>query len=239
MKNVNRRNALGTIGLSVGVLAGVGSFDKTAWAEPDSLSPSEWKYVQMSPEQAAENTYAAMHKNGCMYSVFAGIFETWKAASGSNLTFPLYMMNYGNGGVAGWGTLCGALNAAAAAMGLFVQDKLLYQKLISELFTWYEDTELPVFQPKDAPKIDTSKSESVLCHISISKWCSKSGHEAKSTERGERCIRLAASVTAKTVEILNAALIASIAPKEVSNGKAVNANVMSKMKCITCHNDKN
>ena len=49
-----------------------------------------------------------------------------------------------------------------------------------------------------------SESDSVLCHISVSKWCYINKIEAESKQRSERCGRLTADVAAKTAEILNA-----------------------------------
>ncbi|MDK2384835.1 MAG: hypothetical protein QI199_08565, partial [Candidatus Korarchaeota archaeon] len=45
---------------------------------------------------------------------------------------------------------------------------------------------------------------SVLCHVSVSRWCVASGYASGSAERSERCGRLTGDVAAKAVELLNA-----------------------------------
>jgi hypothetical protein len=49
-----------------------------------------------------------------MYAVFRGIVGALGDRFGEPYSwFPFEMMVYGLGGVAGWGTLCGALNSGA------------------------------------------------------------------------------------------------------------------------------
>ena len=56
-------------------------------------------------------------------------------------------------------------------------------------------------------EMPTSVSNSILCHVSISRWCAASGHKAFDDKRNERCCRLTADVARKTIEILNANFI--------------------------------
>jgi hypothetical protein len=115
------------------------------------------------------------------------------------------MMEYGNGGIGGYGSLCGAANGGAAAIGLFF-DGQVRKDLITRLFQWYEKTDLPLYQPARAGVMPRAAAESVHCRDSISSWRRKTGVKPEAKERKERCARLTADVCRKTVELLNAQL---------------------------------
>jgi hypothetical protein len=138
------------------------------------------------------------------------------------------------------------LNGAAAVIGLFESDKPKRESLIADLFSWYEATELPNYEPSDdksAEPLVKSMANSVLCHVSQGKWCKAAGEEVGSPEVKERCRRLTAEVAAKTVALLNAHLLE---PSQFTN---LNSEVksclkchekdlhdtLSKMRCNTCH----
>jgi hypothetical protein len=167
-----------------------------------------WPYAELDPEAIAERTYYDCVKGHCMYGVFAPVItqlaEKWGEPYRS---FPVDMMRYGAGGTGGSGSLCGALNGAAALIGLFTESEEQTKKLIGGLFLWYEQTQLPVYVPQK-PILDidvpTSVSDSVLCHVSVTRWGVASGHKIFSKPQKERCKRLTADTAKKTVEILNA-----------------------------------
>lgn len=236
MADVNRREFLGTIGLATGTGLLAGS-QRAFGIGPERLVSKDvvWDYVKLNPEHVADEAYNLMLNNGCMYGVFASVFESWKTAKGANVVFPLHMMRYGEGGTGGWGTLCGALNGGAAAMGLFIQAKPQRQKLIAELFSWYESTELPIYQPKESQPMVTSVSESVLCHISVSRWCKKSGQQTNTAVWRERCRCLSADVAAKTVELLNKNLNVTTFPATENHGSK--GAIIAKMNCAVCHDE--
>jgi hypothetical protein len=160
------------------------------------------------------------------------------------------MMKYGHGGVGGSGSICGALNGAAALMGLLIDDKKTRDTLTNELFRWHEGNALPVFSPHDPGMEFTpppSTSNSVLCHASTTRWGKTSGYKIDSKERKERCRRLTADVAARTVEILNAGFENGHKTKyhseETVDGcmtchgsKGKLGNTSGKMNCNSCHN---
>jgi len=146
-------------------------------------------------------------------------------------------------------SLCGALNGSAALIGLFTETDEDLRILIDELFLWYEQTELPAYLPKkptyniDIPK---SISASVLCHVSVTKWCTVSGHKAFSDPKKERCKRLSADTARKTVELLNARIVGrtSVTPqfsKETKQCRLCHTRASEvqdfsgKMICTSCH----
>jgi hypothetical protein len=188
-----------------------------------------WPYQKIDSQAAGERGYAGYSVGGCMYGGFVGVIGELAAKIGSPYdAFPIDMMKYGSAGVAGWGTLCGALNGAAAAICL-VSDPKAYSSLITDLFNWYGITELPNFSPAN-PKIasiDTSVADSQLCHISVSKWCTKTGFHTTSPERADRCGRLTASVVKYAVDLLN---------KQADGAfQATFTNPDSVAGCLACH----
>jgi len=204
-----------------------------------------WAYRRLDPTVVGQRVYSIYPDGGCMYALFGGILLGLNDKCGeAPSSFPLHMMKYGAGGVGGWGTLCGALNGAAAAIGLFVADKPRREELIAELFSWYESESLPKYRPATQREIVATTAESVLCHVSVGKWCHASGSKIESKEKTERCRRLTVDVCMKAVKLLN---------RHVSGGKtAAEGNrigpdalpsrpvqpateVMGKMRCDTCH----
>lgn len=182
-----------------------------------------------------------------MYGVFTSIVGVLGRTIGEPFrSFPCHMMQYGEGGAGGYGSLCGALNGGAAVIGLFERDKKRREQLIGELCSWYETAALPAYRPATPGAIDVPKSEaqSVLCHVSVRRWCKASGCAANSKERKERCSRLTADVAAKTVELLNRNLLPSPTfaglPAETKScischGKQDLDDTKGNMNCRSCH----
>ena len=190
-----------------------------------------WKAKEISPEKAAMLGYSGFYNSGqgCGYGVFKGIVGQMALKYGAPYdTFPIQMMSYGASGVGNWGTLCGSLNAAAAAFGLFYGRDESTQ-MIDSLFRWYEKERIPVFEPK-IKKLDFTPPptvpESVLCHVSVSQWCYETDNDMHSKERSERCARVTAVVAQKAAEIINDKL----AGKDLSSKPSANQAT-----CIECH----
>ena len=98
-----------------------------------------WKYAVLNPEVTAEIAYKDYEKGHCMYGVFSSVISQLADTYGEPYrSFPLEMMRYGFAGVAEWGSLCGAVNGAAALIGLFTKKEEELKELIDELFLWYE-----------------------------------------------------------------------------------------------------
>lgn len=239
MKTSSRREVLAALGLAAGT--GLAIFHGGRRGT-DGLaagpSPDPWQYVPLAPAEVAAEAYRLMPEGGCMYGVFRAVLIGWAKKAGQSLDmFPFHMFRYGEGGIAGWGTICGTLNAGAALIGLFENDRARREKLISELFAWYEQAELPVYRPAaDSPPISKSVADSVLCHISVAHWCSASGAQLVSPAMKERCRRLTADVAAKTVELLNRRQ--SAAPTAAVASQATPAKPpksIGKMDCRACH----
>lgn len=202
-----------------------------ACATDDAAEPGYWTYAPLGTESAAARAYQHYPGHGCMYAVFRGLVETWGVSRGNpSVPFPFTMMDYGHGGAGGYGSLCGALNGAAAVISLFEPAQRLRDVLIVDLFKWYESTALPHFQPASGAPVSTSIAGSVLCHASIARWCGASKEDPYSASRGERCRRLSADVAAKTAEQLNRHL------REPHRETATPADPASS--CLRCHAPK-
>jgi hypothetical protein len=249
MKVLTRRQALGSIGLTAGV-GFISGRDADVEASPGAGPGGQgaWKYTRLAQEAVAAGAYRMMSKGGCMYGVFGSIVNSLAGLVGEPFrSFPVEMMKYGAGGVGGFGSLCGTLNGGAALIGLFVEDRKRRENLITELFTWYESAELPLYRPEETSKeLDMPKSVagSVLCHISAGRWCGVSGYAVRSGEMHERCSRLTADVAAKTVELLNRSLDPSCTfaglPQETKScvschGQRELRDSMGTMSCGACH----
>lgn len=214
------------------------------------LTPRHWVPRRLDPLECARIAYQGYweENGGCGFGVFKGMIGMMGIKYGPPYdSFPLWMMSYASGGIACWGTVCGSLNCAAAAYGLFFDQKE-QQPLVDNLFSWYEKAELPQFipdQPVVAMDVKRTVTTSVLCHVALSRWSYETGNKINSKERSERCSRVVADVTKKALEILNATIDEEAPPAAFSRaqqhcsechskGKGADCS-RSKMDCDSCH----
>ncbi len=260
---MNRRNALKVFG-GAAAAGGAGLFALTTAFKPEKLPVAEsskldytppktdWKYVRLEPASTAELAYNSYSEGSCMYATVNSVVSQLKEKVGGPYSaFPTHMFKYGHGGVGGYGSVCGTLNGAAAVIGLLIPDKSVQDRMITDIFQWYEKESLPVFTPA-SPNYDftppKSVPRSVLCHASNTNWCNDSGYKVSSKERKERCRRLTADVAQRVATVLNKIhkneYIANIYTDEASasclachgnEGKVKNASV--KMSCTSCHTE--
>jgi hypothetical protein len=209
--------------------AGVACFGATAGGMATSLCgasttgaqppPLPWPYVKLDPDAVAATAYEMHYKAGCCYAVSASIIgELAKKIGAPYTSWPAALMTYGGAGVAGVGSLCGGLNAAAMVTFMVAgsDDKAKQgkaQEITRDIFNWYAETPLPSFRPAQ-PKFENVQivSRTNICHISVSKWCKASKCKFSSKEREERCACLSGSVAKHTVELLNAHLAGEFKP---------------------------
>lgn len=104
----------------------------------------------------------------------------------------------------GQATLCGTIGAGAACIGS-VCDVETSKKLLDELSKWYKKQSFPNYQPEGLG-LPQTVADSVLCEESVGKFMEVSGFEYNSPERKSRCAAVAAEVTKKIFELLNAEL---------------------------------
>jgi len=257
MKAINRRDLLASLGVLGGSALVTGCSNQlpsgavASASEPNPTSGApimparKWAYVTLDPAVVADTAYHICPEGGCMYGVVGSVISVLADKVGEPFrSFPIEMMRYGDGGVARWGSLCGVVNGGAALIGLFQNEKDAEQRerLITELCVWYETTSLPKYEPAQfnlAGETEPSVAGSVLCHVSVARWCKASGCEAFSEEKKERCRRLASDGAMKVVEILNRNVASKLTPKVKScvdcHGKKDRADAAVNMNCTICH----
>lgn len=251
--SINRREMFGVLGGLVvgGTLAA--TVGRAAAAPFDQTSaPFGWTAHKLDAAACAKPAYDGYWFNdyGCAYGTFYAIVGTMAEKFGAPYNqFPFTMMEVGKSGISEWGTICGALLGVASAYALFWGRKER-NPMVSELFRWYEQTAFPVYDPGEAAKgvkgpLPTSRSDSVLCHISVSRWCYSSKLAEGSKERSERCSRVTADVATKGIAILNAKIDGTFAPTGKSEAVAYCGECHSRgkqadnakglMDCKPCH----
>lgn len=248
--DLSRREVLGTV---CGTIAGLAlSAGPNAFSSVQSSPETYWKPIKLDPAESSAAAYEGFfhHGYGCCYGAFKGIVGVMGQKYGSPYnSFPLHMMEVGKSGISEWGTICGALLGIASAWSLFWGRKDR-DPMVDELFSWYEKQPLPFYKPKVSLGIEydvpASAPKSVLCHVSVSKWCYEHGYAMKSKERSERCARVTGSVTERAVEIMNAKIgqtdfaITEMSGARKSCARCHDADKKSdiakgKMNCKACH----
>ena len=242
---MKRRNAL-KVGIGTLASTGIGLFVISKAFENKDIpiekpinlqynpAESEKLYVSLNPETTAELAYELYSNGGCMYATFGSVVTQLAEKIGEPYkSIPFQMYKYGHGGVGGYGTLCGALNGAAALIGLLVSDKNVRDTMIVDIFQWYERTPLPTFIPAQ-PKFDITlpsvASNSVLCHASNTNWCNESGFNVNSDERKERCRCLTSDVVKKLTTMLNEVFSRAYIANTYNN--------VEKNTCLSCHSNQ-
>lgn len=245
---------------AIGAVAGAASINALAGGKilADTKAATwPYPYAALDPELARVKAHT-LYWNGkdCCSGVFGGIVECLKTVVGDPWNdFPIEIMLFGRGGGVGWGSICGALNGAAAMISL-VTEKSPSGALINEVWGYATTESIPT-PAANAATYEEIKYEgdlasivsgSPLCHSSVSQWCMIAGKKVHDVERKERCARLAGDIAAKTVEVLNAHFASTFSgtfsdPESNAvcmscHGSAVSDNVMTHMECASCHTNE-
>ena len=247
MDKLNRRDALRLVGVAAGSMFAYGTAREAsaadAVASPAMVEGAEaWKYAVVDPDKVARDAYEQYHAGRCMHTTFMAIVrnvgeklaDADPLASAAMLNFPFHMMKYGDSGANGWGSLCGSLNGAMAAVALFCGDSATRKTILDELGNYYERTMFPIFKPEGGEELPQSISNSVLCHVSSGKWASIAKVRTDAPERTERCSRLSADVAKKTAELLNLYLTSDVADE--AKAALLSKRPEPAASCIKCHN---
>ncbi len=260
--NITRKDFLvnsskAAVGLTaVGALSSLITTATTKAGTKDTAWP--WPYVALDPDEARIKAHYHYYNGlACCAGVFGAVLDLLKANVGDPFNaLPTELMLYGGGGGAGWGSLCGTLNGGAAIINL-VCDATSYGALVKELWGWYSIEKLPSDMANDFATqnkylvhnydqaLPQSIAGSVLCHVSVTDWCVVADKTVGSTERKERCARIAGDIAAKTVEILNAKFAGTFTPTYTRDSVAAGClachsttqkyAVMTEMSCTPCH----
>ena len=263
MKNLTRKQFLvNTSKAAVGVtaVASISSLVTTASTKAGTKTDWPWPYVQLDADQARINAHNLYYSGkACCAGVFGGVLQLLQEKVGDPYTsMPMEIMLFGGGGGAGWGSLCGTLNGGAAMISL-VCDSATYGALVKELWGWYSTEKLPsdaandfatqgkYLQHKFDDALPQSVAGGVLCHQSVTDWCVVADKTVGSTERKERCARIAGDIAAKTVELLNAQFAGTFSAsyaRDSATAACLGCHsamqkfaVMTEMSCDPCHGD--
>lgn len=203
-----------------------------------------WPYVKLDPDKTAEIAYNEWYRVFCGAAVISSIFSQLREKIGGPYkSFPIDSFVFLEGGMAGWGTVCGSNAGANVVSNIIIGPRIAGpdcehgHTIGSDMMDWYSNTPLPTYTPKE-PKQKTeiikTTSNSPLCHVSVGKWMKASGFALASPERRDRCARVTASVAHKLVIDLNAWKDGKFSPmSEWTPGKTV--GITGQQNCNECH----
>lgn len=250
MEDVNRRKLLAGIGCGIiGVtLSNMSIFASNAHAEKNKANSWPWPYEKLDPKHTAELAYNEWYRIFCGGAVISSIFSQLAEKIGEPYkSFPVDSFIVLEGGMAGWGTICGSLSGANIVSNVIIGPRIAGPDcenghvIGSNIMDWYSNAKLPVYVPTN-PKANKDKiiqttSSSPLCHVSVGKWMQASGFALGSNERKDRCARVAASVAYKLVEDLNAWKDGKYNAEVVWNS-AKEYGIPAQQNCTECHTNK-
>lgn len=230
-------------GVAAGVAiasAGLGIFSPTAQAEGTGLPEYPWVEYFNKPldvevvRQKGIQCYQA--GNGCSQGAFWAI--TNELGSPFNQV-PAETLWWGRGGGVSWGTLCGALTGACAAVSLAFGKGQATTAIVNELMGWYSVVALPLYADVK------SVAGNPLCHASVSNWVKASGLKASSKERSTRCGLITGDVAAQAALYMNQFLAGTFAPAYEMSAETKACfdchvggyadDTIGKMECKGCH----
>lgn len=237
--------AIGAAGIIAAVSGGPGLLSK-AEAKGGLTEKWPWPYVKLDPEKTAEIAYNEWYRVFCGAAVINSVFSQLREQIGEPYkSFPGDAFVFLEGGMVGWGTICGSNAGANIVSNVITGPRIAGPDcengalIGSEILQWYSETPLPVYvpkEPKQKTKIIQTTSQSPLCHISVGKWMKASGYAFVSPERKDRCARVAASVAYQLVQKLNAWKDGKYASNANWNWTPVkDVGITGQQNCTECH----
>jgi hypothetical protein len=245
-RHLSRRGILkvaGTIAIGAAGFAAASGIGGISLAEAKKISAETWPwpYKKLNPAKTAELAYEEWYRVFCGGAVVSSVFKQLRETVGEPYkSFPIDAFIFLEGGIAGWGTICGTNSGANIVTNLIIGPRTAGSEdgmmMGSEMMQWYSETSMPTFTPK-APKVKTAipktVADSPLCHISVGKWMKASNKELNSPERKDRCARLTASVAYHLVELLNDWKDGKYKTQGAMPAKLY--NIQSQHNCTDCH----
>ena len=259
---LSRRSMLARAGLAIGGVIGAsalqacGSDDPPAAPVDPGPTVADFPYAkhvaasyQLDVAAVKEAAYQAYFAGGCCHGAYSALLGHLAVTVGKPFSLlPIDFGKFGGGGVAGYGSICGAALGGALVINMVVADPAapdpaVRNPMIAELLRWYEGQAFPKYVPTALNAAEVGQTTldfsagnlvnlqvtpgSHLCHASVSGWCAANGVSASGKDKAARCARLTADVAGKVAELLNAYL-ANVAL--VPTGRdAASAG------CVACH----
>src|SRR5512139_2606152 len=124
-----------------------------------------WPYKKLDPQKTADIAYNEWYRVFCGAAVINSVFGQLRDQVGEPYkSFPIDAFIFLEGGVSGWGTICGANAGANIVTNLVIgprtsgsEDGML---MGSELMQYYASTSMPVYTPKE-PKFSGAMPKTV------------------------------------------------------------------------------
>ena len=237
------KTAAGAAGIAALTMGGMGLFSR-AEAKGGSTEKWPWPYKKLDPEKTAELAYNEWYRVFCGAAVINSVFSQLREKVGEPYkSFPSDAFVFLEGGMVGWGTVCGSNAGANIVSNMIIGPRIAGPEcengaaIGADALLWYSETALPTFTPKEPrqkAKIIRTTSNSPLCHVSVGKWMKESGCALGSPERKDRCARVAASVAYKLVRDLNDWKDGTYTQKSAWK-PASNIGITAQQNCSECH----
>lgn len=244
-KELTRRDLIGRAGLALGgamtlgALAACGDDETTPTPPPVETGPqvSEFPYeqhlaagYQLDASAVREAGYHGYYVGGCCHGAYSGLLKHLADTAGAPFNLlPLDFGMFGGGGVASYGSICGAVLGSILVINSIVPNvapagatdaqKNVRNRMLTELMRWYEAYAFPAYTPTTVDAAETGLTKdfsaenianlqvvphSHLCHASVTTWCAANGNVPTSgPDKKARCARLTADVAGKAAELLN------------------------------------
>lgn len=236
------KSALGVAGVTA-LASVVPGMVSTAHALGGTTEKWPWPYQKLDPATTAEIAYQEWYRVYCGAAVISSVFSQLREKVGSPYKdFPIDAFTFLEGGVSGWGTICGANAGANVVTNLIIGPRPPLgssgdgMMMGSEIMQWYSTTALPMHAPKE-PKFKgvlvKTVSDSPLCHVSVGKWMKAADKDLGSPERKDRCARVTADVAFQLVTLLNDWKDGTYKTKGVNN--AAKFGIQTQLNCSDCH----
>jgi hypothetical protein len=269
-KELTRRDLIGRAGLaiggalSLGVVNACSSNENSASPPPPAAGPevNQFPYQQhlaasyrLDAAAVQEAAYHGYYAGGCCHGAYNALVKHLADTAGAPFDkLPLDFGMFGGGGIAGFGSICGAVLGGVLVVNSLVPNltapatltaaqKTVRNRMMVELMRWYEQTAFPAYTPVAVDAGETGLTlgfndgslpapqqvapGSHLCHASVTGWCAANGNVPSSgPDKKARCARLTADVAGKVVEMVNAYL---------ASGEFVAGAANATTGCVGCH----
>ena len=200
-----------------------------------------WPYVKLDPATTAERAYEEWYRVFCGAAVVSAVFGQLREKVGEPYrSFPIDAFTFLEGGISGWGTICGANAGACIVTNVILGPRTAGSEegmlMGSELMQRYAATAMPTYVPRN-PRVKADPPKTVagspLCHVSVGRWMKAAKKDLQSPERRDRCARLTASMAYELVTVLNAWKDGTYRTKGEVPAKAY--GIQAQHDCNDCH----
>ncbi len=265
-KELTRRDLISRAGMALGGAVSLGVLN--ACSSSNDPAPAATPQVNQLPYQqfipagyqlntaaVKEAAYHGYYAGGCCHGAYNALMKHLADTVGAPFNqLPLDFGMFGGGGIASYGSICGAALAGVLVINSIVPNlttpdtlpaaqKTARNRMMTELLRWYEQFAFPEYAPATLDAGETGLTlafdggagtpaqrivpGSHLCHASVTGWCAANGNVPSSgPDKKARCARLTADVAGKVADLLNAYL-----PAQEFTAAAASRNA----DCTGCH----